>query len=484
MLNQIQRLPEFIGSSEDLDLLEQRLCAQSRDDFGCYREMIRPYMVTGWWTDVVARELQQFYVDFKAGKRPKLAMMAPPQHGKSAAVTDFISFVAGNLPDSNIIFGSYSDDLGTRTNLEIQRLMKSERYLDIFGKVKIGQGGWQCNTSLIEFPDYRGTFRNTTVMSGITGFGLQLGVIDDPVKGRVEANSKAIRERTWNWYTDDFFSRFAASAGQIMIMTRWHVDDLLGRILEKSPDGWRVLRWPAVALHDDEYRKKGEALFPEFKPLDFLLERQRLYSKSSWESLYQQTPITIGGGMFPIEKLTTRSYLDKEMISATVRYWDKAGTADGGAYTSGVMMHKMKDGTYVVAHVARGQWAALEREQRIKFWSQNDKANTPTGVPYTVWVEQEPGSGGKESAEATIRMLAGYSVYADKVTGDKVTRADPFAAQVQGGNVTLLAGPWQFDYLDEMEGWPNSKFMDQGDASAGAFSKVTAEGNYRADWGV
>ena len=96
-------------------------------------------------------------------------------------------------------------------------------------------------------------------------------------------------------------------------------------------------------------------------------------------------------------------------------------------------------------------------------------------------VEQEPGSGGKESAEATIRNLIGFRCFADRVTGNKVIRAEPFAAQVQGGNVRLVAGNWHYAYLDELESFPNGKFKDQVDASSGAFARLTSKPAYNLD---
>jgi predicted phage terminase large subunit-like protein len=125
--------------------------------------------------------------------------------------------------------------------------------------------------------------------------------------------------------------------------------------------------------------------------------------------------------------------------------------------------------------VTRGQWSALEREQRILQTSQSDAAFCGD---YSIWVEQEPGSGGKESAENTIRMLRGFRVYADKVTGDKETRADPYAAQVQGGNVKLIGAAWNSSFLDEHEVFPNGKFKDQVDASSGAFLKLVSGPDY------
>ena len=153
---------------------------------------------------------------------------------------------------------------------------------------------------------------------------------------------------------------------------------------------------------------------------------------------------------------------------ARVRYWDKAGTEEGGKYTCGVLMARTMDNRFIVEHVIRGQWASREREQIIKQTARMD------GPDVNIYVEQEPGSGGKESAENTIRGLAGYAVYADKVTGDKETRAEPYAAQVQGRNVYILRDEWNKAYIDELDGFPEGRFSDQVDASSGAFNKLAA----------
>jgi predicted phage terminase large subunit-like protein len=110
-------------------------------------------------------------------------------------------------------------------------------------------------------------------------------------------------------------------------------------------------------------------------------------------------------------------------------------------------------------------------ENQIKAWAQNDRQKCRI---YEIGVEQEPGSGGKESAEATIRNLAGFKVYADKVTGSKEVRAEPLAAQVQGGNVWLGGGQWQVALLDEMQSFPAGKHRDQVDACSGAFNRLIA----------
>jgi hypothetical protein len=122
--------------------------------------------------------------------------------------------------------------------------------------------------------------------------------VDDPIKGRAEAQSETIRAKTWSWLTDDFFSRFSDRAGMVMIQTRWHVDDPTGRWLERFPDT-RVLTFKAIATNNERWRKTGEALFPELKSLEFLEERRKALTDSSFEALYQQSPYVVGGGMFP-----------------------------------------------------------------------------------------------------------------------------------------------------------------------------------------
>jgi predicted phage terminase large subunit-like protein len=142
-------------------------------------------------------------------------------------------------------------------------------------------------------------------------------------------------------------------------------------------------------------------------------------------------------------------------------------------------MHMMRDDTYVVEDVRRGQWSALERERRLLQMAQSAAGFCNI---LSVYVEQEPGSGGKESAEASVRMLKGFRAYADKVTGSKEVRAEPYAAQVESGNVALVAGSWNVDFLDEHETFPNGKFKDQVDAASGAFNKLATSSTYDSSY--
>jgi predicted phage terminase large subunit-like protein len=151
-----------------------------------------------------------------------------------------------------------------------------------------------------------------------------------------------------------------------------------------------------------------------------------------------------------------------------LRYWDKAGTPGGGKFTCGVLMAMLK-GLYYVEDVIHEQVGALDREALIL---DTTKADAAAYGNVDTWVEQEPGSGGKESAEGTIRRLAGYAIHAERVTGDKLFRAGDYSAQCEGRNVFLKRASWNSGYIDELAACPG-KFMDQVDASSGAFNKLS-----------
>jgi len=153
----------------------------------------------------------------------------------------------------------------------------------------------------------------------------------------------------------------------------------------------------------------------------------------------------------------------------TVRYWDKAGSQGKGAYTVGVRMHRLTNDRWIIDDVVRGQWASEERERIMRETAVVDGYNVIVGI------EQEPGSGGKDSADATIRSLAGFSCFKEPPTGDKVFRADSFSVQVNNGNVSLMVGEWNHAYIEELRFFPFSTYKDQVDASSGAFRRLSSK---------
>jgi predicted phage terminase large subunit-like protein len=197
-----------------------------------------------------------------------------------------------------------------------------------------------------------------------------------------------------------------------------------------------------------------------------LVERERLYN-GNWKI------IEAGGNLFNQSwwNIVDKPPEEKRII---IRYWDKAATANGGCETVGVKMSKTDDGRFFVEDVVHGQWSTHEREQMIRRTAEQD------GTDVEIYLEQEPGSAGKDSAAFTIRNLAGFKVTARRVTGDKVERAKPFASQVEAGNVFLVRAEWNKAYIQQHHNFPNSKLKDMVDASSGAFNILAFK---KKNWG-
>jgi hypothetical protein len=187
-------------TEDDLDAIADYYAIQARESFWAFRRFMDPDLVQGWFPRELAIKLQLFYDRLIAGRRPKLVIIAPPQHGKSRGLQDFTGWVAGKAPDIKTIYASFSSDLGTGANAAMQKMLDDPRYAIVFPNTTINKSNVvtqsskaKRNSRLIEYQGHAGSFRNTTVNGQITGKTLGLGVIDDPIKGRAEASSKTRR---------------------------------------------------------------------------------------------------------------------------------------------------------------------------------------------------------------------------------------------------------------------------------------------------
>lgn len=298
-----------IWKADSVAALEDWWVDKARKNFLAYRTFMRyGNFESNWFITDLCTKLQQFYLDLKAGKRPVLLIQSPPQHGKSWAVSDFIAWLSGKIPNLRSIYATYSDTLGTRCNLSQQRQMDSSKYQKIFPGTKLSQkrGGAVRTTNHLEFIDKDGQptggqFRNTTTGGSVTGESLDIGVIDDAVKGREQANSITWSQKIWEWFTDDFNTRFSENAGLLVIMTRWTTHDIIARIIDKFKETGRkfkLINYQAIATIKETFRDVGEALFPKLKSKEFLKGKKSLMAQSSWESLYQGNPTITGGNLF------------------------------------------------------------------------------------------------------------------------------------------------------------------------------------------
>lgn len=456
--------------------------------------------------DVVRGLLPENDPDYLPDAPKRVIIEQPPRYGKTELASRRLpAYTLGRLPDLQIIACSYGADLAAMVNRDVQQIIDSEHYAALFPNTRLHSSNIRTtahgqplrNSDIFEVVGRRGVYVGAGIGGPIGGKGFRLGIIDDPVKNRQEADSVVYREMVWRWYTSTFYMRAEENAAIVIMSTRWHDEDLIGRLLEleiSNPhaDKWLLISFPALLdvipdpveepkryqafLQFDKRTEIGQCLWPAKYPLDALMAI-KANEPDDFEALQQQRPVKPGGNLFPREKfkIIQKSDFIFHIEMEAVRYWDKASTKDGGAYTSGVLMiydpKRTYDANYIVYDVQRVQLDYFAREQLIKQTAALDYA-LPIAV--TQWLEQEGGGGGKESAEITkTQTLAGYDVESETASGAKETRWRPYSAQVRAGNVALITGDWNEDYLTDLKRLPAGRYKDTADSSAGAFNKLT-----------
>jgi len=425
-------------------------CKLARDDFSIFRRTINPKIKWGWFHQSVCDELQAFHSDFLAGKRPKLVIQAPPQHGKSMAIIDFIAWLAGKSPDKKTIYASFSERLGIRANLRMQRILDGEQYNLIFPETKLNasnvvtvSGQYLRNREILEYVGHEGYFRNTTVEGSITGESLDLGVIDDPVKSRAEANSQRKRDGVWDWFCDDFSTRFADDGALLCILTRWHIDDPIGRLIA-SDSSVRVVSFPAIAITDEKNRRQGEPLFPELKSLDFLIAQKEKMANHSWESLYQQSPTVQGGELirgewFGSYRLDAIQPIDIILFADTAQK-----TGERNDYSVVQAWGKHEGRIYLLDQI-RGKWESPELLRRARdFWGKWSER----GAKKIMIEDKSSGTGLIQQLKTHYRI----PVFGIQRAVDKLTRVQDALPHIECGNVMLPSdAPWVSDFIAECE---------------------------------
>lgn len=430
-----------------------------------FRSWNERHWPTWTWSWRYIVRLQDTLELVQAGVLKRVIIIMPPRHGKSETAT--IRFPVDCLaedPSMRIIIGAYNTTLATKFSRKARRIAEQEGLT--LSVDRSAADDWET--------DEGGGVRAVGVGSGVTGHGGNGIIVDDPVKSREEAESDVYRDKVWEWFTDDLYTRLEPNAWMLVIATRWHHDDLIGRILaSETKDAWTVIRFPAIAEDDDPLgRAEGEALNPDRYTREYLLDTKLVMGDYGFEALYQGNPNPRSGNMFPRACAKFITAIPAGVEIKWIRYWDKAATEGGGKRTAGVLMgYVTSTKRVIVAHVTKGQWGADERDKIMSGIAAGERH-------VRVRVEQEPGSGGKESAQITTKTLIGSSVLdPDRVTGKKEDRAEPLSSQWKAGNVDLLepslgSENWIKEYLDELEQFPNGKYSDQTDASSGAFNTL------------
>ncbi len=397
------------------------------------------------------------------GEVDRLMLLLPPGSAKSTyASMLFPAWWFSQHPTSSVIAAAHTAGLARHFGQGVRGLIEEH-------SIRLGYG-LQRGASAERFTTSRGgQYYATGIRGAVTGRRADLLLVDDPVKSQAEADNAASRERLWRWFRSDLSTRLRPGGRIVVIMTRWHSDDLGGRLIETND--WQVLRLPALAEANDPLgRIAGEPLWPEWEGREDLHRKRRTLGERTFAALFQQAPIRQQGLLFRAGQIAVLDHAPQLQGGLVVRAWDLAATADGTGdpdWTAGVKLLRCEDGGFVVLDVRRVRVSSAEVAALIVATAHQDGREVAVGLP------QDPGQAGKAQVQFLTQKLAGFRVAASPETGAKLSRAVPVASQVEAGLVRVVQAEWTRVFLEELADFPNGPKDDQVDALSRAFSMLT-----------
>ena len=429
-----------------------------------------PY-VDNWHNGAICRHLEAVI----ATQIRMLLILVPPRLGKSTATSVCLTPWAWiRQPELRFMFASYGSSLSLELAVTSRRLIDSDWYQSRWGHT------YQLTTDQNVKASYentrRGTRISTSIEGGVTGRGGDILVIDDPhnmERIRSDAERHRVREA---FYRGSWHNRVndEATAGRICIMQRGHPDDLAQYLLEIGyeplvlPNEYDPKRSAVTSLGWKDPRQTAGELLCEARISAATTAQLKRVGMSMYQAQYQQEPLPEEGRLFKTDRITIEAVAPTD-IARWVRFWDVAGTEGGsGARTAGIRMGRDGAGRYVICGITKGRWSDDGVQREI------EQAGKLDGRTTMICEEQEPGSSGKAVIRARARALAGHEYRGVPSSGDKVTRARPFATQVEAGNVVVIArtdaeASDAREFIDELRDFPHG-LKDQADAASGAFN--------------
>lgn len=441
------------------------------EEFWYVLEPNRPF-VGGWAIKAMCDHLEAV----TRGDIQYLLITVPPGMMKSLLVAVFWPSWEWSLGLSSMRYltSSYSEANVLRDNQKMRRLVECEKYQTL----------WGDTIQFARDQNAKGKFENTKTggregrsFQSMTGGRGDRVIIDDPHSVDT-AESDVQRQSTITTFREAIPDRLndMQKSAIVIIMQRLHEKDVAGTILSLGlpyvhlnlPMEFEIERRCRTSIGFEDPRSyDGELLFPERFTRIAVDGLKASKGQYAYAGQYQQRPTPREGGLFKREWFADKIITQAAAGTVWVRHWDLAATKKvTAARTAGVKLGRQPDGTFVVGHVVKTQEEGNKVRTLISFTAEVDGTEVRISLP------QDPGQAGKVQAQDMVAMLAGYKASAEPETGDKVTRAEPFSSQCEAGNVYLVRGPWNDEYLDELCMFPGGSFKDQVDATSGAFGKL------------
>ena len=440
----------------DLDLE----LALARHDYGFYVEYVhRGSYIPAKHTDYICEKVEKV----ERGIIKRLMIWLPPRHSKSLTVSEtFPSYFIGKNPVRRVIETSYGDSLARKFGRANRR--KIEEYgADLF-EIKISSDNASMTNWGIE--GHPGGMISAGIGGPITGEGADLLIIDDPIKNREEAESETYREKVWSEWQNTLLTRLHPGAAVIIILTRWHEDDLAGRLLAQEPDKWEVLSLPAEAEENDPLgREPGEPLWPEHGyDKEWMEAKKKEVGSRTWAALYQQRPSPAEGGI--IRRGWWQYYRQApSRFEEIIQSWDCAFKDEQSSdYVVGQVWGRRGADKYLLDQVRdRMDFPSTVRavESLSAKWPHarakliEDKANGPAVI-------------------ATLKSKISGLIPVNP-EGGKMARLQAVSPDIEAGNVYLpepSIAPWVHDYIEEFAAFPNGLNDDQVDATSQALLRL------------
>lgn len=453
-----------------LDLQESEFRFLARTDLLSFSKYIDPYYEINWHHRHLCKKL----TDFAYGRIRRLMVFMPPRHGKSELVSRKLpGFIFGINPNAQIILASYAAELASLMNRDVQKIVDSPTYSELFPKTFLRKfnsraGTWGPSaartTELFEIVGHKGMFRSCGVGGGITGMGADYAIIDDPIKNQEEAFSHTYRNKVWHWYQSTLSTRLEKNDHILLTMTRWHDDDLAGRLLklqdeEPDSDKWEIINFPAVKeniQNKSDPRKIGEALWPNKYSQERLKKMKMSLGSFFWSSMYQQNPIPITGGLF--KRSWWKTFREPPNFSRIVQFWDcaqKVGISND--YSVCATWGQTNEGYYLL-DIWRNKVEAPQLEQAIQNQYSKFKPNAV--------VIEDKSSGSSVIQNLRQKTLIPIIAY-DPKGRDKEIRASAITPTVEAGKCFIPETVnWVEDFIIEHERFPNAEHDDQVDTTS------------------